>query len=98
MVLEPKGLYEFADFRLDPAQHLLLRHGKPVPLTPKAFELLVVLVQSGGRLLTKDDLMKTVWPDSFVEEANLTVNISSLRRALGDPIEGQAMIETVPKL
>jgi len=98
MVLEPKGLYEFADFRLDPAQHLLLRHGKPVPLTPKAFELLMVLVQSGGRLLTKDDLMKTVWPDSFVEEANLTVNISSLRRALGDPIEGQAMIETVPKL
>lgn len=98
MVLEPKGLYEFADFRLDAGQHLLLRQGKPVALSPKAFELLVVMIQSGGRLLTKDDLMKSVWPDSFVEEANLTVNISSLRKALGDPIEGQAMIETVPKL
>ena len=98
MALETKALYEFAEFRLDPGQHLLLRQGKPVALTPKAFELLVVLIQSGGRLLTKDDLMKKVWPDSFVEEANLTVNISSLRKTLGDSLEGQAIIETVPKL
>ncbi len=98
MTLETKPLYEFDGFRLDPAQHLLLRDGKPVSLTPKAFELLVVLVESGGRLLTKDNLMKRVWPDSFVEEANLTVNISSLRKALGEGPGGQELIETVPKL
>jgi DNA-binding winged helix-turn-helix (wHTH) protein/TolB-like protein len=90
-------LYEFARFRLDPGQHLLLREGKPVSLSPKAFELLLVLIQSGGRLLTKDDLMQRLWPDSFVEEANLTVNISALRKALGDSLDGQEFIETVPK-
>jgi len=98
MSLETKTLYEFADFRLDLEQHQLLRQGQPVPLAPKAFDLLVVLVQSGGRLLTKDELMKRVWPDSFVEEANLTVNISSLRKALGDPMQDRPLIETVPKL
>jgi DNA-binding winged helix-turn-helix (wHTH) protein/TolB-like protein len=97
MSLETKLLYEFGRFRLDPAQHLLLREGKPVSLTPKAFELLLVLVQSDGRLLTKDDLMRKLWPDSFVEEANLTVNISALRKALGDSDDGRALIETVPK-
>lgn len=91
-------MYEFGGFRLDPGQHLLLQHeGEPVSLAPKAFELLVVLIESGGRLLTKDHLMKQLWPDSFVEEANLTVNISALRKALGDTADGQAFIETVPK-
>ena len=98
MSLGKKTLYEFADFRLDPEQHLLLRQGQPVPLTPKAFDLLVVLVESDGRLLTKDDLMKRVWSDSFVEEANLTVNISSLRKTLGDSLNGVTLIETVPKV
>jgi DNA-binding winged helix-turn-helix (wHTH) protein/TolB-like protein/Flp pilus assembly protein TadD len=98
MSLGKKTLYEFGDFLLDPAQHQLLRHGQSVPLTPKAFDLLLVLVQSGGRLLTKDDLMKKVWPDSFVEEANLTVSISSVRKALGDSLNGMNMIETVPKV
>lgn len=97
MALETKLLYEFGGFRLDPGQHLLLRDGKQVSLTPKAFELLLVLIQSDGRLLTKDDLMRKLWPDSFVEEANLTVNISSLRKALGDTHDGQELIETVPK-
>jgi DNA-binding winged helix-turn-helix (wHTH) protein/TolB-like protein len=98
MALETQLLYEFGGFRLDPGQHLLLRDGKPVSLTPKAFELLLVLLQSNGRLLTKEDLMKRLWPDSFVEEANLTVNISVLRKALGRTHDGRDLIETVPKL
>jgi len=98
MSLGKQTLFEFGDFRLDPEQHLLLRQGQPVPLTPKAFDLLVVLVESDGRLLTKDDLMKRVWSDSFVEEANLTVNISSLRKTLGDSLNGVTLIETVPKV
>jgi DNA-binding winged helix-turn-helix (wHTH) protein/TolB-like protein len=98
MSLETKLLYEFGHFRLDPTQHLLLRDGKQVSLTPKGFELLLVLVQSDGRLLTKDDLMRKLWPDSFVEEANLTVNISAVRKALGDTHDGRELIETVPKL
>jgi DNA-binding winged helix-turn-helix (wHTH) protein/TolB-like protein/Flp pilus assembly protein TadD len=98
MTLVARVLYEFGNFRLDPAEHLLLRDGKPVSLTPKAFEILCVLAQNGGRLLSKDELMKTVWPNSFVEEANLSVNISALRRALGDTPDGQALIATVPKL
>lgn len=73
---ETKVLYEFGKFRCDPREHLLLCGGEPVSLPPKAFEILVALVQSSGRLLTKDELMQQVWPDSFVEEANLTVNIS----------------------
>ncbi|MBI3475454.1 MAG: winged helix-turn-helix domain-containing protein [Acidobacteria bacterium] len=99
MALETKLLYEFAGFRFDPAQQLLLRDGKPVSLTPKTFELLLVLLQSNGRLLSKDELMRKLWPDSFVEDANLTVNISALRKALGDPHdgEGRELIETVPK-
>jgi eukaryotic-like serine/threonine-protein kinase len=94
---EIKALYEFGRFRCDPREHLLLCDGKPVSLSPKSFEILVVLVQSKGRLLTKDELMQQVWPDSFVEEANLTVNISALRRTLGRLPAGQHYIETVPK-
>src|SRR5262249_51412782 len=94
---ETKALYEFGNFRCDPREQLLLREGKPVALSPKSFEILVVLIQSHGRLLTKEELMHQVWPDSFVEEANLTVNISALRRVLGEAPEGQQYIETVPK-
>ena len=97
MPLETKLLYEFGRFRLDPGQRLLLCEGKAVSLSPKAFELLLVLIKSDGRLLTKDDLMRQLWPDSFVEEANLTVNISALRKALGDTLDGQELIATVPK-
>ena len=77
-------LYEFDSFRLNPADHSLLCGGKPVSLTPKSFDILVTLIESNGRLVTKDELMKKIWPDSFVEEANLTVNVSALRKALGD--------------
>src|ERR1700687_4193693 len=97
MSAETKVLYEFGKFRCDPREHLLLCGGRPVSLSPKAFETLVVLIQSNGRLLTKDELMQQVWPDSFVEEANLTVNISALRKALGESPGGQQYIETVPK-
>lgn len=76
-------MYEFGTFRFDPENHLLLSAGLPVSLTPKAFDILLVLVQNGGRLTTKEELMRKVWPDSFVEEANLTVNISILRKLLG---------------
>src|SRR3984957_13359589 len=65
-------------------------------LTQKAFEILQVLVQNGNRLTSKEELMRRVWPDSFVEEANLTVNISVLRRQLGEAPDGQQYIETVP--
>jgi DNA-binding winged helix-turn-helix (wHTH) protein len=97
MTLSTNALYEFGRFRLDPSEHLLLCDGKGIPLTPKSLEILLVLVQSNGRLMSKEDLMQKVWPDSFVEEANLTVNISALRRALGDASDGEQYIETVPK-
>jgi len=90
-------LYEFCRFRFDPENHLLECEGSPISLTPKAFEILLVLVQNGNRLTTKEELMRRVWPDSFVEEANLTVNISALRRQLGETPSGQQYIETVPK-
>src|ERR1700744_5504336 len=90
-------LYEFCRFRFDPENHLLECEGTPILLTPKAFEILLVLVRNGSRLTTKEELMRRVWPDSFVEEANLTVNISALRRQLGETPGGQQYIETVPK-
>jgi DNA-binding winged helix-turn-helix (wHTH) protein/Tfp pilus assembly protein PilF len=89
--------YEFGCFRLDPSEHRLLREDSPVALAPKAFEILVALISSHGHLVTREALMQTVWPDSFVEETNLTVNISLLRKVLGDSPAGQPWIATVPK-
>jgi DNA-binding winged helix-turn-helix (wHTH) protein/tetratricopeptide (TPR) repeat protein len=97
MSAETKVLYEFGKFRCDPREHLLLCEGKPVSLSPKSFDILLTLIRSNGQLLMKDDLMRQVWPDSFVEEANLTVNISALRKVLGETPSGQQYIETVPK-
>src|SRR5579872_3849223 len=78
------SLYEFGEFRLD-AQNRVLRRGETaVPLTPKAFDVLLVLIQSGGRTVSKDELMKAVWPDSFVEESNLTQTIFMVRKALNE--------------
>jgi|SRR5579863_406551 len=95
---ENKRLYEFGAFRLDASERVLARQGKRIPLAPKTFDTLLILVQSGGRVLSKDQLMKTLWPNSFVEENNLTQNISALRRALGEGPAEQEYIETVPKL
>ncbi len=97
MEKKPKQLYEFGPFRLDAAERLLLRAGETVPLTPKAFDVLLALLEQPGHLLEKEVLLKAVWPDSFVEENNLADNISRLRKALCDGENGQKFIETVPK-
>ena len=89
--------YEFGRFRLKIAERVLLREGELVPLTPKVFDILVTLVEHGGQLVAKDDLMKRVWPNTFVEEGNLTQNISLLRKALGESPGGAQFIETVPR-
>ena len=89
--------YEFGPFQLDAANHSLLRDGQLVQLTPKAFDLLEVLVQNNGRLIEKDELLKEVWPDSFVEEGNINRNISIIRKVLGEDATGKPYIETVPK-
>jgi DNA-binding winged helix-turn-helix (wHTH) protein/Tol biopolymer transport system component len=90
-------VYAFGPFLLDASQRLLLREGKPVPLRPKAVDTLLVLVRNAGRLVGKDELMKEVWPDAFVEEVNLAKNISVLRQALGKENGGGEYIATVPK-
>jgi DNA-binding winged helix-turn-helix (wHTH) protein/tetratricopeptide (TPR) repeat protein len=90
-----KQSYEFGPFRLDPDKQTLLRDGQPIPLTPKAFQLLLVLLRHKNEVVTKDELMKSVWPDTFVEETNLTRNIFALRKALGES-EHDRYIVTVP--
>jgi eukaryotic-like serine/threonine-protein kinase len=87
-----RELYEFGPFRVDVGKEVLFRDGQPVPLTPKAFQILLVLVRRGDDIATKDEIMKTVWPDTFVEETNLTRNIFSIRRALGEGSENQYIL------
>lgn len=89
--------YEFGPYRFSPALRVLTRDGETISLTPKATEILVRLVVNAGQLMEKDDLLKEVWPDTFVEEANLTQNIFTLRRALGDERAGPKYIETVSR-
>jgi len=90
-------LYDFGPFFLDPSERRLLHDGQPVALTPKCFDLLVILVENSGHLLGKDELLERLWPGQFVEEANLSFNISSLRKVLGEGQSGRHFIETVPK-
>lgn len=92
-----KRLYEFGPFRLDAGERTLLRDGEPVALPPKDVEMLLVLVENVGRLLEKDELMRLVWSDSFVEEANLSHHVFTLRKALGDEKGESKYIETVPR-
>jgi DNA-binding winged helix-turn-helix (wHTH) protein/TolB-like protein/Flp pilus assembly protein TadD len=92
-----KHFYQFGPFRLNTAERLLLLADRPVPLEPKVFDVLVVLLEQGGHLVEKDELMRQVWPDSFVEEINLTRNISLLRKVLAQGFAEQVCIETVPK-
>jgi len=94
---EANHLFAFGPFQIDAAERRLTRDGTPVPLTPKAFDLLLVLVEQSGHLVTKDALMQRVWPDVVVEEANPAVHISAVRRALGDRNGDGQFIETVPK-
>lgn len=97
MSLQTKPVFEFGWFRLDPAERLLLREQVQVRLPPKAFDALVVLVENRGHLLEKDELLRKVWPDTFVEESNLAQHISILRKALRDGEDGFQYIETVPR-
>jgi len=92
-----KHFYEFGRFSVNTAERVLLRDGEVVPLTPKVFDILITLVESSGQVVSKDGLMKKVWPDSFVEEGNLTQNISLLRKALGEGQNGNQFIETVAR-
>jgi pimeloyl-ACP methyl ester carboxylesterase/DNA-binding winged helix-turn-helix (wHTH) protein len=94
---QAKRFYVFGGFRVDLREHVLFDDKGIVPLTPKAFDTLVVLVENSGHVLSKEELMKKVWPDSFVEENNLAQNISMLRKALDEEASGQKYIETVPK-
>ncbi len=90
-------VYEFDSYRLDPQERLLWRAGAMVWLTPKAFDTLLALVEYGGHVMSKEALMNRIWPNSFVEEANLAQNISTLRKALGESTDGLKFIETLPK-
>ena len=88
-------LYEFGSYRLDTVKRQLERHEEVVPLTPKSFELLCLFLESDGRALSRTELIQALWPDSFVEEANLSFQISVLRKILGE--DGAKWIETVPR-
>jgi DNA-binding winged helix-turn-helix (wHTH) protein/WD40 repeat protein len=92
----PARSLAFGSFTLDAAERLLLKDGRVVPLTPKAFDLLAVMVANAGRLLSKDELIKEVWPDAFVEESNLAYNVFTIRKALGE-VEADRYIQTVPR-
>jgi len=91
----PNKHFEFGPFRLDPSEHLLTRGEEPVPLPPKAFETLLLLVENSGHVLSKHALMEALWPDSFVEESNLTQNMFLVRKALG---EDQQYVKTIPRV
>jgi DNA-binding winged helix-turn-helix (wHTH) protein/Tol biopolymer transport system component len=96
--VEPnRVLYEFGPFRVDPVERRLIRDGTAVPVSAKVFDTLVVFVCSKGRLLGKDALMRSIWPNTFVDEVNLAQSISQLRKALEERPGGPKFIETVPK-
>src|SRR5687767_6068705 len=92
----PRSVYEFERFTLEVAEQRLLRDGQVVPLTPKMFELLRVLVEHAGHLVEKEHLIREVWGDAFVEEGNLNRGISVLRKVFGETSAAR-YIETVPK-
>ena len=96
MATEPRIVYEFGPFSMDPDKQVLLREDQPIPVTPKAFETLLALVRHSRDVVSKEELLKEVWPDSFVEESNLSQNIFLLRKALGDTSEHRQYIVTLP--
>jgi DNA-binding winged helix-turn-helix (wHTH) protein/pimeloyl-ACP methyl ester carboxylesterase len=97
MTSRTRKRYRFGPFELDAHDRLLTTQGDVVPLTPKALDTLLILVELGGHVVTKDELIERVWPDSFVEQNNLAQNISALRKALGEGTDGVRYIDTVPK-
>lgn len=92
-----REFYEFGRFRVKLDERVLMREQELVPLTPKAFEILLALLENDGRIVPKDDLMKKVWPNTFVEDGNLTQNVSLLRKALGESANDTQFIETIPR-
>ena len=97
MSTDLKELYEFGSFRLDAAERCLIYKGELIPLTPKAFDTLHALVRRSGHVVSKEELLREVWPDAFVEEATVVQNIFTLRKALGRDEPDSTFIETVPK-
>ncbi|HUR97434.1 MAG TPA: winged helix-turn-helix domain-containing protein [Pyrinomonadaceae bacterium] len=95
--MKEKHLYSFGEFSLNVEDHTLSRGGENIPITPKMFDLLLVLLQHPGRVLRKDFLLQAVWPDSFVEEGNITFNIRQLRKALNDDAQAPTYIETITR-
>ena len=95
--MESDHIFEFGPYRLDVGERLLLKDGSPVLLTPKAFEILCVLVARAGHLVGKEDLLREVWHDSFVEESSLARNVYLLRKSLGEGADGRPYIQTVPR-
>lgn len=89
-------LYEFGEFQLDASHRLLLRRGEPVAIAPKVYEVLLVLVETAGQSLCKEELLRRVWPDTVVEESNLTVSVSALRKVLGEGRGEHQFIATLP--
>jgi DNA-binding winged helix-turn-helix (wHTH) protein/TolB-like protein/Flp pilus assembly protein TadD len=96
MLEQKQQIYRFDNFRLDVRNRELLCDGRPVTLPAKAFDMLVVLIENGGRLIEKDELFNRVWPNQIVEESNLTVQVSAIRKALGERKENPHYIATVP--
>jgi DNA-binding winged helix-turn-helix (wHTH) protein len=92
-----KGIYEFSGFRLDVQERLLLRDGAAVSITPKIFDLLLLFLENPNRLLGKDEIMRTVWPDTHIDEATLTRTISELRKTLGQAAGEANFVQTIPK-
>jgi len=97
MVQARSDKYWFGDFELNTVEWVLRQKGEILPLAPKALQALELLVRNGGSVVSRKDMVESLWPDAFVEESNLTVTISMLRRALGDSETGTKFIETVPK-
>jgi DNA-binding winged helix-turn-helix (wHTH) protein/tetratricopeptide (TPR) repeat protein len=91
-----KRFYEFGPFRIDPARELLSRDNEPIPLTSKAFQTLLLLVENSEQVVSKERLMKTLWPETFVEESNLTKHVSMVRKALGQTAQDRGYIVTIP--
>ena len=90
-------VYEFGPFLLDPDRDVLLKGGGPVPLPPKAYALLLALVRAGGRTVSKEEILREVWPDTAVEEQNVGQNVLLVRRALGDEAGRPIYVLTVPR-
>src|SRR5262247_749414 len=90
--------YEFGPFRLATDEHRLYRNGEVVILPPKEFDLLLLLVQNPGQVMNRESLIKSLWPNTVVEEANLNVHISALRKVLAESAGEQHYIETIPRL